>query len=255
MESIENKEKIIEVKNLSVNFFIQRHGINNIKDFILTMGVKSPFEKKNVLKELDLTIYKGECFGVMGKNGSGKTTLLRTIAGIMKPDEGELKVKGRVAPLMALGVGLEPELSGYENIKLVGILMGYSDKELKKAIPAIIDFSELTRDEINMQTKRYSSGMLSRLAFSIAVATNPDILIIDEALAVGDMGFRNKCAKRIDEIKNAGSTIIYVSHHLDEIKKICTRACFIDGGKVAKIGSVDEICDYYEKSMIKNGEK
>jgi ABC-type polysaccharide/polyol phosphate transport system ATPase subunit len=249
--AIESREKIIEAKNLSVSFFIQRHGINNIKDFILTMGLKSPFEKKTVLKGLDLTIYKGECFGVMGKNGSGKTTFLRTIAGIMRPDEGELIVKGRVAPLMALGVGLEPELSGYENIKLVGTLMGYTDKELKNAIPAIIDFSELTPDEIDMQTKRYSSGMLSRLAFSIGVATDPDILIIDEALAVGDMGFRNKCANRIEEIKKAGATIIYVSHHLEEIKRICTRACFLEGGKVAKIGSVDEICSYYETHLMR----
>lgn len=251
MESLENKEKIIVAENLSVSFFIQRHGINNIKDFILTMGIKSPFEKKVVLKGLDLTIYKGECFGIMGRNGSGKTTFLRTIAGIMKPDKGKLRVMGRVAPLMALGVGLEPELSGYENIKLMGILMGYTDSELKKAIPAIIEFSELSKDEIEMQAKRYSSGMLSRLAFSIGVTTHPDILIIDEALAVGDMGFRNKCAKRIDEIKAQGSTIIYVSHHMDEIKKICTRACFLEDGKITQIGPVDEICDYYEQRVTK----
>jgi ABC-2 type transport system ATP-binding protein len=178
-------EIVIEAKKLTVSFLVQRHGINNIKDFIITMGVKSPFEHKVVLKDLDLTIYRGECLGVMGRNGCGKSTLLRTIAGIMKPDSGSITVKGAVAPLMALGVGLEPELSGYENIKLVGTLMGLSRTELKNSIDAIIDFSELTTDEIEMQVKRYSSGMMARLAFSIAVANLPEILIIDEALAVG----------------------------------------------------------------------
>ena len=245
------KEPIVIAENLSVSFLIQRHGINNFKDFVITMGVKSPFEKKNVLKGLDLTIYKGECFGVMGRNGSGKSTFLRTIAGIMKPDEGKLTVKGRVAPLMALGVGLEPELTGMENIKLVGTLIGFEKTELNASLQAIIDFSELSADEINMQVKRYSSGMMARLAFSIAVATDPDILIIDEALAVGDMGFRNKCAKRIDEIKAAGSTIIYVSHHLEEIKKICTRACYLEHGRVEMIGDVNEVCDYYEHQVIR----
>lgn len=238
-------EIVIEANKLTVSFLVQRHGINNIKDFIITMGVKSPFEHKLVLKDLDLTIYRGECLGVMGRNGCGKSTLLRTIAGIMKPDSGTITVKGSVAPLMALGVGLEPELSGYENIKLVGTLMGLSRSELKNSIDAIIDFSELTRDEIEMQVKRYSSGMMARLAFSIAVANLPEILIIDEALAVGDLGFRQKCARRINEIKASGSTIIYVSHHLEEIKNICTRAIFMDEGKIAVEGDVNMVCDYY----------
>ena len=242
---------IIQLKDLSVSFLIQKHGINSIKDFIITMGIKSPFEKKNVLNKLNLTINKGDCIGIMGKNGSGKSTLLRTIAGIMRPDSGSIMVKGRVAPLMALGVGLEPELSGYENIKLVAVLMGFSNAELKDSIHSIIEFSELTEDEIDMQVKRYSSGMTSKLAFSIAVATQPDILIVDEALAVGDMGFREKCAKRIDEMKSNGCTILYVSHHLDEIKKICTKACYLENGQITKMGGVDEVCDYYEEKMTR----
>lgn len=243
---------IIEAKNISVSFTIQRFGINNIKDFIISMGIRSPFTKSTVLKELDLTVYKGECFGVMGRNGCGKSTLLRTIAGIMEPDSGTLHVRGKVAPLMALGVGLEPELSGYENIKLVATLMGYSRKELNASIQSIVDFSELSETEIQMQVKRYSSGMMSRLAFSIAVAIQPEILIIDEVLAVGDIGFRNKCMKRIKEIIANGCTLIYVSHHLEEIKSICTRACYIDEGKVVKVGDVDEICAFYEHQLTLN---
>ncbi len=246
-----DKDIVIEAKDLTVSFLIQRHGINNIKDFIITMGVKSPFEKKTVLKDLNLTVYKGECLGVMGRNGCGKSTLLRTIAGIMKPDSGVIRVKGAVAPLMALGVGLEPELSGLENIKLVGTLMGLTSKELKGSLSAIIDFSEFTDAEIEMQVKRYSSGMMARLAFSIAVANIPEILIIDEALAVGDLGFRQKCAKRINEIKASGSTIIYVSHHLEEIKNICTRAIFMEDGKITVEGDVNMVCDYYQTHLQK----
>lgn len=245
------EEVIIKAEGLDVSFMVQRQGINNIKDFILTMGVKSPFEKKQVLKGLDLTVYKGECLGILGRNGSGKSTFLRTIAGVMKPDKGILEVNGKIAPLMALGVGLEPELSGYENIKLVAVLMGMSKKEIKGSIDKIVEFSELSKEAIEMQVKRYSSGMMSRLAFSIAVATDPEILIIDEALAVGDLGFRKKCAQRINEIKEAGSTILYVSHHLAEIKNICTRAIFLEGGKVQQSGTVEEICDLYESTLLK----
>lgn len=240
---------IIEAKNLNVSFLIQRHGINNIKDFIITMGIKTPFEKKHVLKGLNLTVYPGECVGILGRNGSGKSTFLRTVAGIMRPDSGSITVNGKVAPLMALGVGLEPELSGYENIKLVAVLMGMTKKEIKNSIQKIIDFSELGEDEINMQVKRYSSGMMARLAFSIAVANTPEILIVDEALAVGDMAFRQKCANRINEIIKEGCTILYVSHHMDEIKRICTRAIFLENGVIAKDGTVDEICDYYETHL------
>jgi ABC-type polysaccharide/polyol phosphate transport system ATPase subunit len=213
------------------------------------MGVKTPFEKKTVIHDLDLVVYKGECLGIMGRNGCGKSTLLRTVAGIMKPDKGSITVRGSVAPLMALGVGLEPELSGLENIKLVGTLMGLSKKELKKSLDVIVDFSELTNDEIEMQVKRYSSGMMSRLAFSIAVANTPEILIIDEALAVGDFGFRQKCAVRINEIKAGGSTIIYVSHHVDEIKNICNRAIFMENGTITYEGNVDDVCEYYKTHL------
>jgi len=240
---------IIEARDLNVSFTIQRHGVNSIKDFIISLGIKTPFEKKSVLKNLNLNIRRGECVGIMGKNGCGKSTLLRTIAGIMTPDSGEIIVRGSVAPMMALGAGLEPELTGRENIHLVATLIGYSKKEIRDAINSIIEFSELTLDEIDMQVKRYSSGMISRLAFAIAVANTPEILIIDEALAVGDMGFRRKCANRINEIKEEGSTILYVSHHTEEIKSICTRAIFMEDGRITLEGDVDTVCEYYANHL------
>ena len=236
---------VIEARDLHVSFTVQKQGIKSIKSFLLSMGFQSPFEKKPVLKGVNLKVKKGECLAVMGRNGCGKSTLLRAVAGIMTPTSGSLEVKGRVAPLMTLGVGFEMELTGRENIELVGTLMGFTKDQLQDSINNIILFSELTDAEIDMQMKRYSSGMISRLAFSIAAANTPDVLIVDEALAVGDLGFREKCAERIKQIKSEGTTIMYVSHHLDEIKNICTRAIFMEEGVVTAEGSVDEICEYY----------
>ncbi|MFM7766338.1 MAG: ABC transporter ATP-binding protein, partial [Bacteroidota bacterium] len=201
---------IIKAKDLHVSFTIQKQGIKSIKSFLLSMGFQSPFEKKPVLKGVNLEVEKGECLAVMGRNGCGKSTLLRAVAGIMSPTSGSLEVKGRVAPLMTLGVGFEMELTGRENIELVGTLMGFTKDQLQESINNIILFSELNSEEIDMQMKRYSSGMISRLAFSIAAANTPDVLIVDEALAVGDLGFREKCAERIKQIKREGTTILYV---------------------------------------------
>ncbi|MFM7079992.1 MAG: ABC transporter ATP-binding protein, partial [Bacteroidota bacterium] len=228
---------------------VQKQGLRSIKSFLLSMGFQSPFEKKPVLKGLNLKVKKGECLAVMGRNGCGKSTLLRAVAGIMTPTSGTLHVEGRVAPLMTLGVGFEMELTGRENIELVGTLMGFTKSDLVDSMNNIILFSELTQEELDMQMKRYSSGMISRLAFSIAAANTPNVLIVDEALAVGDLGFREKCAERIKQIKSEGTTILYVSHHLDEIKNICTRAIFMENGLVIAEGAVDEICEYYSKHV------
>lgn len=219
---------IIEAKNLNVSFYIQSYGMNSMKEFLLTLGTKKPFVKKQVLFDLTLEIEKGECFGVLGRNGSGKSTLLRVLSGIIKPDSGELLVQGKVAPLLALGVGLEAELTGYENIQLCSSLMKIPQKSIDKSIERIMDFSELTHDQLSMQVKRYSSGMLSRLGFAIAVANTPEILIVDEALAVGDLFFREKCYKRINEIKESGTTIIFVSQDPRELAKICKRGMVLD---------------------------
>tara|TARA_B110000046_G_scaffold52102_1_gene58138 strand:+ start:12076 stop:12921 length:846 start_codon:yes stop_codon:yes gene_type:complete len=254
-EKRNNREIAIEAKNLSVGFLVTKHGVNNIKDFLLTLGIRKLFENKQVLKGFDLTIYKGECFGIMGRNGSGKSTFLRAVSGVMRHNHGTLNVNGRVAPMMALGVGLEPELTGMENIGLLGTLMGFSKKEIKNSLSDIIEFSELSDYDINSQVKRYSQGMIARLAFSITVAKTPEILIVDEALTVGDLGFKAKCAKRIKEIREAGSTIIYVSHHIEDISGLCDRGCFIKDGKVAKVGPMNEITDLYIEEMKKKKKK
>lgn len=248
---IQQNNIAIAAKDLHVSFLIQKHGINNFKDFLFSMGLSKPFERKQVLKGVDIEIYKGECFGVMGRNGSGKSTFLRTIAGIMPVESGELYVGGKVAPMMALGVGFEPQLTGYENIKLLGVMMGKTRKQITKSIDIIQEFSELTTDELEMQVKRYSAGMMARLAFSITVADTPDILIVDEALSVGDIGFREKSAKRITDIQASGSTIVYVSHNLNELRRICTRGCYLENGKVAMVGEIEAVIDLYVEKNTK----
>ena len=242
-------QSVISVKDLHVNFWISGSGINSFKDVIMSLGRQKALEKKQVLKGLNLEISKGECFALMGKNGSGKSTLLRTLAGIITPESGTIDIKGSVAPLLTIGAGLEYELSGYENIKIVGTLIGMRGQELKDAVEVIKNFSELSHNDLNMQIKRYSAGMMARLAFSISVCRIPDILIVDEALSVGDQGFQLKCADRINEMKAAGTTIIYVSHSLAELKRICNRGACIEDGKIAKVGPIDEVGEYYNQSF------
>lgn len=239
-------ETVISVKDLYVDFFIQNQAINSFKDLILSFGFVSPFQRKNILKGVSLEIKRGECFALMGKNGSGKSTLLRTLAGIITPTSGSIEVKGRIAPMLAIGSGLELELSGYDNIKVIATLMGMNRKEIKEAISFVETFSELSQADLQMQVKRYSAGMIARLGFSISVSKTPEILIVDEALSVGDIGFQEKCAQRINEIKQSGCSIIYVSHSLTELKRICTHgACLVDG-KIALVDEIDVVAAYYE---------
>ena len=237
---------IIRVKDLHVSFYIQNHGINSFKDVVMSLGRKNPFMRKEILKGIDLEIQRGECFALVGRNGSGKSTLLRTLAGIITPESGSIEIRGRVAPMLAIGSGLEAELSGYDNIRVLATLMGMNNREVKEATAFVEDFSELSNADLDMQVKRYSAGMVARLAFSISVSITPDILIVDEALSVGDVGFQVKCAGRINEIKKAGCTIIYVSHSMTELRRICTHgACIVDG-KVAMTGTLDEVAQFYE---------
>lgn len=240
-----NKDLLIEANNLEVNFLLQAQGMSSIKQFLLSLGTKKMFQHKEVLKGINLKVYRGESLALLGRNGSGKSTLLRVLAGIITPDKGRVKVYGRIAPVLALGVGFEMDMTGYENIKLLGSLLGMSKKEVKQSFAYIEGFSELG-DALNMQVKRYSSGMMARLGFSIATAGVPDVLIIDEALAVGDKGFQDKCLARVEEIKKAGGTLIFVSHSMDDVRKMCDKAIFLNNGKIEKEGTVEEVTQLYE---------
>lgn len=227
------KELAIELKDVSVSYLHNKRGIYSIKDFLMKGGLISPFEHKEVLKNINLQVYKGESIGIFGKNGEGKSTLLRTIAGIIVPDKGVCKVNIEISPLLALGAGLELELTGLENIKIYMALSGkYRKQTIRELIEKVADFSELTMEQLKMPVKMYSTGMLSRLAFSTVMTTQPELLMIDEVLAVGDKGFQDKCKKRIHEVKTAGATILFVSHNPSEIMEICERGICLKNGNI-----------------------
>ncbi|MBL7952701.1 MAG: ABC transporter ATP-binding protein [Flavobacteriales bacterium] len=236
---------MIELKGVAVDYFVQRHGFRSIKSYITSFGSKRLLERKRILHDIDLSIGRGECFGIIGRNGSGKSTLLRLLAGILEPTEGTADIRGRVAPMLALGVGLEPELSGWENVHLCRLLMGHDASSQPRVKAYVRSFSGLSDEELAMQVKRYSTGMMARLGFAIATATDPEVLLIDEVLAVGDVAFQQKCYERIGELKRNGCTIIFVTHFLSEIQRICDRAACMELGTIVKVGSTHEVGLYY----------
>jgi ABC-type polysaccharide/polyol phosphate transport system ATPase subunit len=238
-------ETIIKVKDVEICFYVHSEGISSFKQWLFSFGTKKLFTKKTVLKDISFEVKKGDSIGFLGRNGSGKSTILKAIAGVIPPENGTIEVDGRIAPMLALGVGLEPELSGYENIKIGCSLMGMNRSRVKELMQSIVDFSELSDTDLKLQVKRYSSGMKARLGFSMAVAEQPDILIVDEALSVGDAQFREKCSKRIDEIRSNGTTILFVSHSIDEVKRICNKAIWINNGEMMVQGDVHEVADKY----------
>jgi len=243
-----DQDIIIKVKNVDVCFYIHGDGVSSFKQWLFSFGTKKLFKKKTVLKDISFEVRKGDCVGFLGRNGSGKSTLLKAIAGVIPPEHGAIEVNGRIAPMLAIGVGLEPELSGYENIKIGCSLMGMERSRIKELMQIMVDFSELTDEDLKLQVKRYSSGMKARLGFAMAVAEKPEILIIDEALSVGDAPFREKCSNRIDEIREQGATILFVSHSINEVKRICNKAIWINQGQMKASGEVDDVAKLYQSS-------
>ncbi len=234
---------LISFDNVTVSFWQNNMGIHSIKDLITNR--KNPFINKTILNNISFEVKRGECMGILGRNGSGKSTLLRTIAGLIVPQGGKMTINGTFAPILAIGAGLELELSGYENMRLLLSLYGKARKNTN-AIQSIVDFSELSDEVLRMPAKRYSSGMLARLAFSISVANDADILIIDEVLAVGDQGFQQKCMEKIYQVKAEGKTILFVSHFPDDVVKICDTAILLENGVISHRGEARIICEQYK---------
>ena len=221
----------------NVSKFFSLHSAVGIKEFLFHLPTHLKESRKRKLlavNSISFEIYKGESFGIIGPNGAGKSTMLGLIAGVMKPDKGKIITQGRIAPLLELGAGFHPELTGRENIILNAIILGMTKKEAENKIDAIIDFSEL-HDFIDQPIRTYSSGMLARLGFSVAVHIEPEILLIDEILAVGDANFQKKCINKMLEFKGRGVTIILVSHSVSQVKEVCDRIASMDKGKIVKI--------------------
>lgn len=236
---------VIGVENASVKYFVPREHVSTFKEYaIRKIQRRIQNDEFWALKDVSFEVKKGEVFGLIGANGAGKSTLLKLVARVLKPTEGRVWVKGRVAPLLAMGAGFHMELSGRENVFLNGTLLGYSHKQIRDRFDGIVEFAEL-RSFIDAPIRTYSSGMLARLAFSVATDQMPDILIVDEALAVGDAAFREKCLARIRDFQSNGSTTLYVTHSMGEAEKTCDRAAWLDHGQLRFMGDAKQAVDLY----------
>lgn len=244
-----SKSYAIEVNNVSMLFHLNKDRVDNAKEyFVRLLTRKLTYTEFWALRDISFKIEKGDRVGVLGFNGAGKSTLLKTIAGVLKPTMGEVKVSGVIAPMLELGAGFDMNYSGAENIYLYGATMGFSRKYIDEKYDEIVEFSELG-EFINAPLKSYSSGMKSRLGFSIATAVKPDILILDEVLSVGDAAFREKSEQRVLDMMEDGVTVLFVSHSAETVKRICNKAIILSKGQLVAEGDVDEICDVY-KEMV-----
>lgn len=240
------KDYAVKIENVSMHFNSSSERIESLKEYFLKVIKRQLFFKDFVaVSNVSLEIKKGEVFGIVGTNGSGKSTLLKIISGILKPTTGTVDVNGEIAPLIELGAGFDGDLTAKENIYLNGAVLGYEKGFLDEKLGEIIEFAEL-RDFMEMPLKNYSSGMVARIAFAIATVVNPDILIVDEILSVGDFLFQQKCEKRIQELMAAGVSIIIVSHSIEQIKSLCNRALWIEKSIPKMIGPAKEVCSAYQ---------
>jgi lipopolysaccharide transport system ATP-binding protein len=243
-------EPVIVFKNVTKTYPYYGYITAGFKTFLFNLpkALKHTRKRFTALEDISFEVYKGECFGVIGRNGAGKSTLLGLIAGVLKPDRGKIEVKGRVSPLLELGAGFHPDLTGRENIILNGILLGMTKKEVLNKMEEIIEFSELG-EFIDQPLRTYSSGMMARLGFSVVAHLDPEILLVDEVLAVGDINFQNKCIKKIESFREKGVTIVFVSHAIEQVEEMCDRVLWTDQHRIKAIGKAKEICKLYKEFM------
>ncbi len=240
----------IKVENISKSFRIPHEKVNSLRGAFVSAFRKKTYEEFRALDSVSFEVKKGEFFGIIGRNGSGKSTLLKILAGIYQPDKGKAKINGMISPFLELGIGFNPELSGRDNIYLNATVLGLSRKQIDEKFADIVKFSELERF-IDQKLKNYSSGMQVRLAFSVSIHANRDILLMDEVLAVGDANFQKKCFDYFTSIKNK-KTVLFVSHDMENMKKFCDRAVVIDGGKNVFLGGIKESVEKYREECLKS---
>lgn len=239
-------EPIIDVKNVTMQFRLTDDRIFSMKEFVTKkLAGKLNYKEFLALKDVSFSIEKGEVVGIIGRNGSGKSTLLKVISGILKPTKGSVTTHGTIAPMLELGSGFDPDLTGRENVFLNGAILGYDKAFLAGKFQEILDFSELG-EFIDVPIRNYSSGMMMRLAFSTATLVNPEILIVDEILAVGDENFQKKSQGRMKEMMSGGTTVLLVSHSLAQIREMCNRVIWLDAGEIKMAGEAEEVCDAYQ---------
>ena len=237
---------MIKAEHVSVKYLMTYDRIKSMKEYLVQLVKgKIQYEEFWALKDVSFEVKKGEVLGIIGHNGAGKSTLLKVISGILKPTEGSVQVNGTIVPMLELGSGFDFDLTGRENVFLNGAILGYSEQFLKEKYEEIVAFSELGQF-IDVPLRNYSSGMVMRLAFSIATVVNPDVLIVDEILAVGDADFQEKSKKRMLELMGGGTTVLFVSHSLPQIREMCNKAIWLEHGQMKLCGDVQKVCDAYE---------
>lgn len=234
---------------LTMAYRMDMNRITSLKEwFITTVRGKRKVETFYAVRDLSITVPRGEILGIIGHNGAGKSTLLKLLSGIIRPTNGTVQIFGRIAPMLELGSGFDVELSGRENVMLNGAILGYSESFLKRMYDEIVDYSELG-EFIHMPLKTYSSGMVARLAFAVATVVSPDILIVDEILSVGDERFQRKSHQRMMELMNGGATVLFVSHDIEQIRSMSHRVLWMDHGQMKMLGNADEVCTAYLQSI------
>lgn len=240
------KEKMIEVNDVSMHYRMPGDRITSLKEYIVKLLKKQiTYNEFIALKDISFDVKKGEVFGLIGHNGAGKSTILKIISGIMRPTTGSVTLRANVVPMLELGSGFDMEMTGRENIFLNGAILGYSEEFLKEKYDEIVAFSEIGQF-IDVPLRNYSSGMTARLAFSVATVVKPEILIVDEVLSVGDANFQEKSKKRMMELMGGGTTVLFVSHNINQIRDMCDRVIWLDHGQMKMLGSAKEVCDAYE---------
>lgn len=242
-------EKVLVVDNVSMRFNLMGEKVDNLKEYFIKM-LKNELRYQEfwALNNISFSLNKGERLGILGLNGAGKSTLLKVIAGVLKATEGKITVKGKIVPLLELGAGFDPQYTGAENIYLYGAVLGYSKEFIKEKYDEILEFSELG-DFINVPVKNYSSGMKARLGFSIATVVDPEILILDEVLSVGDAKFRKKSENKIKSMFDSGVTVLFVSHSLEQVNRLCDKAILLEKGRLIAKGNVTDVSAIYEAKI------
>lgn len=244
-----SEKSMIRVEDVTMRFRMNSDKILSLKEFVTTaLRGKLRYDEFTALNHVSFEVQKGETLGLIGRNGAGKSTILKVISGILKPTEGKVEICGNIVPLLELGSGFDMNLTGRENIFLNGAILGYGEEFLKEKYSAIVDFSELGQF-IDTPIRNYSSGMLARLAFSVATVVKPEILIVDEILSVGDTAFQEKSKCRMLELMSGGTTVLFVSHSIAQIREMCSRAVWLDHGLLRAIGKAEEVCDAYSASQ------
>ncbi|WP_303267715.1 ABC transporter ATP-binding protein [Megasphaera sp.] len=240
-------ETVIQVRDVSMHFNLMEEKVDSIKEYVVKLlKGKLLYNDFIALNHISFDVQKGDILGFIGFNGAGKSTLLKILAGVLTPTTGSVTVKGTIAPLIEVGAGFDPELTARENIYLNGAILGYSKAFIEQRFDSIIEFAEL-KDFVNVPVKNFSSGMYARLGFSIATAVQPDILIVDEVLSVGDFRFQQKCEDRIRKMIEDGVTILLVSHDMDMIERLCNKVLWLDHGEMKDLGATESVCEEYKK--------